>query len=342
MKKFELNRILRKTINESLESKAEEVMEKLYGKQSKLDKNRNGRLDAEDFKILRNKKREMDEETEVCEQCGVGEMREGECTECGAMNETIYEIEVDEEEVCEQCGETDEEIFEIAMEDINESVRFTEEQLITLIEEVVNKEKDNIKRGKSPAGLAQYERVHKTNGKEEGEYMESFMKKFKDYLKDGSKGEFDTNPKKFPKGNGQLEKMATKKYTMSDDGKEFLDDYMRPGMENLVPDEIEYDEKWVGDNIKGSSRTGNNPKWANAEETELGEKLNKKLKDQKYRKAKTAAYRKAKQPVTDGTGENAGHGVNIKLENVNDKKTKILNEEFERMKNLISYSRKTQ
>jgi hypothetical protein len=63
------------------------------------------------------------------------------------------------------------------------------------------------------------------------------------------------------------------------------------------------------------------------------------MKDQKYRKAKLAAYRKSKQPVTDGTGENSGNGVNIKLES---KETKKLNEEFDRMKGLISYDRKTQ
>ena len=164
----------------------------------------------------------------------------------------------------------------------------------------------------------------------------------KDYLKDGSKGSYEENPKHFPKGNGQLEKMNTNKYTMSDDGKDFLDDYMRPGMENLVPDEIEYNVDWTSDNIKGSSRTGNNPKWANAEETELGEKLVKKMKDKKYHNAKMAAYRKSKQPVTDGTGENSGSGVNIKLESSEKRKENVLYEEFSKMKNLISYDRKTQ
>jgi hypothetical protein len=57
---------------------------------------------------------------------------------------------------------------------------------------------------------------------------------------------------------------------MSDDGKEFLDDFMRPGMENLDYDEIHPNEDWMEGNIEGSSKTGNNPKWANAEETELG------------------------------------------------------------------------
>jgi hypothetical protein len=125
-------------------------------------------------------------------------------------------------------------------------------------------------------------------------------------------------------------------------GKEFLDDYMSPGLEDFVPEEIEYDQNWVSDNIKGSSRTGNNPKWANAEETDLGEKLVKKQKAKKFHKAKETAYRKSKQPVTDGTGENSGSGVNIKLESVDNKKTEKLNEEFNRMKSLIGYNQKTQ
>jgi hypothetical protein len=113
-------------------------------------------------------------------------------------------------------------------------------------------------------------------------------------------------------------------------------------MEDLVPEEIEYDEDWVEDNIKGSSRTANNPEWANAEETELGEKLVKKLKAKKFHKAKELAYRKSKQPVTDGTGENSGSGVNLKLESLDEKEKTKLNEEFERMKGLIGYDRKTQ
>jgi hypothetical protein len=38
--------------------------EKLYGKQSKLDKNHNGKLDSQDFKILRGQDHDMDEDIE--------------------------------------------------------------------------------------------------------------------------------------------------------------------------------------------------------------------------------------------------------------------------------------
>ena len=56
---------------------------------------------------------------------------------------------------------------------------------------------------------------------------------------------------------------------------EFIKDYMSPGMENLDYDEVHPNEDWVTDNIEGSSRTGNNPKWANAVETPVNKNRNK-------------------------------------------------------------------
>lgn len=285
--------------------KSGEVMEKLYGNQSRIDKNKNGKIDSQDFKMLR-KRRETKEGGDV-----FGD-KKSKVTE-----NVLYKLEY-----------------------INESAVFTEDEIVDIIEGII-KEEDNIKKGKSPAGYSAYEKSHKGSGKEEDDYMKDLSKKMKDYLKDGSKGKFEMNPKIFPKSNGQLEKMEKKAYEISKDGEDFLNDYMRPGMENLDYDEVQPNEDWMKDNIEGSSRTGNNPEWANAEETKLGEKIVKKQKDKKFHKAKEMAYRKAKQPVTDGTGENSGTGVNIKLESV-DKKAVKLNEEFDRMKNLMGYKQKTQ
>ena len=221
-----------------------------------------------------------------------------------------------------------------------ETVTVTETELISMIESLVNE--DLTVKGNKPKGLSEYERAHKGSEKENKEYFKSLKKKMDDYLKDGSKGDYEENPKHFPKGNGQLEKMKTKKYTMSDDGKEFLDDFMRPGMENLDYDEIHPNEDWMEKNIEGSEMTGNSSKYANAEETELGKRINKKRKENKFAKAKKMAYNKSAQPViSDKTGEDSGNGLNIKLESEN-KKTKMLNEEFNKIKNLMTYSRKTQ
>jgi hypothetical protein len=357
-----------------------EVMEKLHGNQKRLDKKPPfGKLTADDFKALRGEKNETIYEIEfnegdVCE-CGSKEYYEGECVECGKMKDEILEFGTGQADFTAGMDEEVEEgnkftgmlkktkkgdDFEMngkkykdtsnleetlyRMNDGENSALFTEGEIIDIIENIVNeqKNKDNIKKGTQHKGFATYEKAHKGSGKENKEYLDSVAKKLTDYLKDGSNGKYKTDPDFFPKGNGELKKMETKKYTMSDDGDEFLNDFMRPGMENLDYDEIHPDEDWMKDNIEGSSRTGNNPKWANAEETELGEKLNKKRKANKYAQAKRQAYRKSKQPVTDGTGENSGNGVNIKLESMGEKEKTQLNEEFDRIKSLMGYNDKTQ
>ena len=275
-----------------------EVMEKLYGKQSRIDKNKNGKIDSQDFKMMR-KRRETKESDDINEN-------------------VLYKLEY-----------------------INESAVFTEDEIIDIIEGII-KEENTIKKGKSPAGYSAYEKSHKGSGKEEDDYMKDLAKKMKDYLKDGSKGKYEMNPKIFPKGNGQLEKMEKKAYEINKDGEDFISDYMSPGMENLDYDEMHPDEDWMKDNIEGSSRTGNNPEWANAEQTELGEKINKKRKENKFAKNRRKAYNKAPQPVVSDNNEGSGKGIHINVESVNDKQTQKLTEEFTRMKQLMGYEDNTQ
>jgi len=289
------------------------ISESLKGNQKKIDKNKNNKIDSEDFAILRRGKKSETKESSKPDFLDLDKD--------GDKKEPMKKASKDKK------GK-------------KETVTVTESELIELIESMVSEELTVA--GNKPKGLSEYEKAHKGSEKENKEYFKSLKKKMYDYLKDGSKGDYEENPKHFPKGNGQLEKMKAKKYTMSDDGKEFLDDYMRPGMENLDYDEIHPNEDWMEGNIEGSSKTGNNPKWANAEETELGEKINKKRKENKFAKAKRQAYNKSAQPViSDKTGEDDGKGLDIKLESQN-KKTKVLNEEFEKIKNLMKYDRKTQ
>lgn len=317
-----INRLANKILSETIEERAHEVMEKL--------------------KTL--------EEKKICE-CG-GEMQEGECMECGYMEESDMEEGNAFGDAVRNAKDEDKKHFRFKGKKypVKESyiltidgkeLELTEEKLVDIIEDIVLLEEKKLK-GQKPKGYTEYEKVVKKSKKENDDYIKSVVKKMKDYLKDGSKGDFEMEPKKFPKGNGELAKMKTKKYTMSDAGNEFLDDFMHPGMEDLVPDEIQYDDNWVDDLIKGSSRTGNNPDWANAEETDLGEKIKKKRKAGKYNKAKMTAYRKAKQPFTDGTGENSGKGINIKLESTDTKKQQRINEEFDRIGELMNYTKRTQ
>ena len=346
----------------------EELDERLYGNQRRIDKNKNGRIDREDFKMLRSRsemredtKEKTKKETEEkrrkkdnpfktnpdikehpkanSEETKKREKQEKGTEEKRRKKDNPFKTDPDIKERTKAKTKVKESVF-YKLEYINESALFTEEEIIDIIEAIIVEE-DNIKKGKSPAGYAAYEKSHKGSGKEGDDYIKELSKKMIDYMEDGSKGKYEMNPKHFPKGNGELAKMQKKAYEVSEDGEEFLNNYMRPGMENLDYDEMHPNEDWMKDNIEGSSRTGNG-KWANSEETDLGEKISKKQKAKKFHKAKEIAYRKSKQPVTDGTGENSGSGVNIKLESVNEKQTQKLNEEFDRMKGLIGYNRKTQ
>jgi hypothetical protein len=53
---------------ETYEEKKKEVGEELKGGQKKLDKNHNGKIDGQDFKILKGQKKEV-KEGEMCEKC---------------------------------------------------------------------------------------------------------------------------------------------------------------------------------------------------------------------------------------------------------------------------------
>ena len=163
----------------------------------------------------------------------------------------------------------------------------------------------------------------------------------KEYLKNQSKGSYEANPKHFPKGNGELGEMSKKAYKASNAVEEYVENFTAAALENLDYDDIKPNEKWVEDNVVGSSKTGNNPEWANAVETDVNEKRNKIRKDNLLAKMKKKAYNKAPQPVNDEAGENTDKTSKImmKLESVEDKK--VINE-IEKMKDLIGYKKKTQ
>ena len=390
------------------------INEALKGRQGRLDKNKNNKIDTEDFKMLRNNSKTVEDIKKVNKISTRHGMEEQETEEgntfTGALSKARKTGEKDFEvngkkfetkegketfiqKVSEKMdkkgtegsfkrycgGEVTKSCIEKALESgspslvkkanfaknikgyegakhkkrIKESYRLTETEMVSMIEKIVLEqkskevkdpaEKNNIKGfGGSPRGLEVYKKAHKSSGKENDDNIKDVTKKMKDYLKDGSKGDYDMNPKIFPKGNGELEKMKKTAYEVSKDGDEFIDDYLRPGMQTLDYDEIHPNEDWMNDNIEGSSRTGNNSEWANTGESEINTKLNKTRKKGAYTKAKRAAYNKAPQPViSDKPGQESGKGLHIKTEST-DKKQKQISEEFDRMKSLIGYNQKTQ
>jgi hypothetical protein len=367
--------------------------ESLKGRQRRLDKNKNNKIDAEDFKMLRQgKKSETDEGNAFSGALAQARKKgEKEFTVDGKKYETKEGKEKFIQKATEKMekkgtegsfkrycgGEVTKSCIEKALNSgspslvkkanfaknikgyegakhkkkIKESYRLTESELVSMIEKIVleqkvkdTDEKTNIKgTGGSPRGLEVYKKAHKGSGKENDDYIKDVTKKMKDYLKDGSKGDYDMNPKIFPKGNGELEKMSKKAYIPSGAVEEYTDNLTAAGQENLVYDEIHPNEDWVTDNIEGSSRTGNNPEWANTGESNVNKKRNEIRKKNLLGQIKQKAYNKAPQPiVTDKAGEDESNKLMSKLESIPDKKQKQINEEFDRMKSLIGYNQKTQ
>ena len=226
---------------------------------------------------------------------------------------------------------------------VKESYLFKESEMIDLIERIVKEEK-KYSSGKEPKGYSEYNRSHRQSKKVNDEYVEEVMEKMKKYLKNGSKGKFSFEPKVFPAGNGELAEMEKMAYIPSDAVGEYIENFTAAALENIDYDTFEPKKEWVDDNIVGSSKTGNNPKWANAVETPTNKKR-KEIKDKNLlRKLQLKAYNKSPQPVYKETTGNSREGesnIMRALESTNKTKNNI-KEEFYKMKNLISYNKKTQ
>jgi hypothetical protein len=250
---------------------------------------------------------------------------------------------------------------------VKESILYTESDLVDLIERLVKEEKSKFTM-KEPKGYREYERAHRADKKENDDYLKSVAKKMTDYLKgssdDGSKYEMKET-KKFPTENGGLKKGIRKKYTPSDAVDEYIDAFSYPGQTNLRFDEVKPNKKNIEKYLKGHSTTGNaqvdedGNALGNVVPSEVGEKFYKNFEDNLYGQEQAdASYKRQSQPV-DVAGDDTEEGslkskrgkkskktadsVLDKLdESVNDKKTQMLNEEFEKIQKLMNYSKRTQ
>jgi hypothetical protein len=171
----------------------------------------------------------------------------------------------------------------------------------------------------------------------------------KDYMKDGSKESFTMEPKHFPMGNGEIEEMDKMAYVPSDSVAEYVENFTAAALENIEYDEFAPNKEWVEDNVLGSSRTGNNPKWANAVETPTNKRRNEIREKNLLGQIKKKAYNKSPQPIVkDRPGSDDASDLLNKVESGekrskrSSKKSKKINEDLERIGNLISYGRKTQ
>jgi hypothetical protein len=212
---------------------------------------------------------------------------------------------------------------------------FTENEMVDMIEKII-KENTKYEKGKVSTSNVLKSSLNRS-GKEENDYIKSVTKKMKEYLKDGSKGDYEMNPKHFPKGNGELEEMEKMAFSLTDDNEDF--NYEIAGLNIPVPDAIEFNDERMNKYYEGSSETGNAP-GGNALESDANSRFNKMRKKQTLDKLKKQSYNKAPQPVfNEKSGQEKGEGIKIKLESTEDKK--VLSE-ISKMKNLIGYNQKTQ
>jgi hypothetical protein len=273
-------------------------------------------------------KKQMDDggelEEDVCEECG--DMSEDEVEEGNEFSGELARARKDGKKTFTVDGKT---------YPVKESkVYFTESEIIDIIENIVKEEK---KKGKAPSAQNILKSTLGQSKKENEENIKKVAKKMKEYLKDGSKGKYDPNPKYFPKGNGEIEKMEKMAFSLTDENEDF--NYEIAGLNIPVPDAIEFNDERMDKYYEGSSETGNAP-GGNAIESEANSRFNKMRKKQTLHKLKQQSYNKSPQPVfNEKSGQEKGKGINIKLESTEDKK---VISEMEKIKNLIGYNRKTQ
>jgi hypothetical protein len=333
------------------ELEEDELDEKLYGKQHKIDRNKNNRIDAGDFKMLR---KQQDEEEQLYEVEFEKEIEEGETEEGNAFTGALANAKKKGDDEFEVDGK---------QYNVKESILFTENDLIDLIEKIVKEEKSNIKVSE-PKGYAEYEKAHKADKKENDAYLKSVAKKMTDYLKNSSDNFSKYEMKetqKFPTENGGM-KAKRKKYTPSEAVDEYIEAFSYPGQTNLVYDEIKPNDKNIEGQLKGSSKNGNaqvdkdGKALGNVVPSEVGERFYKNFKDNLYgQEQMSASYKRQPQPV-DQAGEETERGslkskkgkktsqsVLNKLEESTEKVVdKKLNEEYNRIQQLMGYNRKTQ
>jgi hypothetical protein len=369
--KINIDKIVSKILNEEIENKVRqiyenlgegewteiEVGEELHGNQKKIDvAPPKGKITAADFKKLRDKK-----ETKEGDDVDESETEEG-----NEFTGALANAREEGEDTFEVDGKT----YDVKGSK-KSSLKLTEDELIDLIEQIVMEqsvkdidEKANISK-KSPEGLKKTEKVLGLNKKENDDYAKEVIKKMKDYMKDMFSGEksYDENPDDFPQSNYDMEKEHNeKKYHPSDAVDEYIEAFAYPGMTNLVYDEIKPDDEMISNQLKGSSKNGNAVTDGDGEalgnvskrSEKVGARFKKNFDDNLYgAEQMNVSYKRQSQPV-DIAGDKRQSGglkkssstkaqkIMNQLESKEEKKSKIISEEMEKMKNLIGYNRKTQ
>ena len=377
-----VSKILNEEIDSKFEEKfnnKSENFEELIGNQSKIDvADPKGKITAADFKKLRNSKynkKEVDEYSDYEDDFDEEEFNfdyEDEDNEY----EGEYENNDSEWDELDLDDETDWTQLKRRQSTGNDNIlSLGENELIDMIEKIVLEQKvkdraetSNIAK-KEAEGLKKTNKVLELDKKENDDYAKEVVIKMKDYMKDmfmGGKG-YDENPDDFPQSNYDIEKdhNEMKKYNPSDAVDEYIEAFSYPGMTNLVYDEIKPDDEMISNQIKGNSKNGNAVTSKDGKalgnvskrSEKTGDRFKKNFDENLYgAEQMNVSYNRQSQPVDiAGSKTQKGSLKSIKsnstdkaekilnqLESSEIKTTKIINEDLQKMKDLISYNRKTQ
>jgi hypothetical protein len=377
-----IENLVSNVLKETIENKADQILEsakdmteKLHGGQKKLDVAvPKGKLTKADFDKLRDKKETKEEsygDTEMDSVKAYGNFDTVK-PKVGKVKNVGYDYE---KKVAKEFNEADETVegneFSAALAKAREEgkdsfevdgktypvkeskknvLTLTEDEIIELIEKIVMEQSIIPLTNKS---LKQSKTTNDDN-------VKAVTKKMKEYLKDGSKAPYEADPKIFPKGNGELAKMAKKAYVPSEAVEEYEDAFSYPGQTNLRFDEIAPNDEVIQKYLEGDSSTGNSQEYANAVPSNTGKKFMKNYKENLYGAEQAdASYKRQPQPVdlagddtSDGklaskrggkkTSAQKAQDILTKLESVDEKKSSLIKEDMEKMRKLLNYKQKTQ
>ena len=376
-----VSKILNEEIDSKFEEKfnnKSENFEELIGNQSKIDvADPKGKITAADFKKLRNSKynkKEVDEYSDYEDDFDEEEFNSDYEDEDNEY-EGEYENNDSEWDELDLDDETDWTQLKRRQSTGNDNIlSLGENELIDMIEKIVLEQKvkdraetSNIAK-KEAEGLKKTNKVLELDKKENDNYAKEVVIKMKDYMKDmfmGGKG-YDENPDDFPQSNYDIEKdhNEMKKYNPSDAVDEYIEAFSYPGMTNLVYN-IKPDDEMISNQIKGNSKNGNAVTSKDGKalgnvskrSEKTGDRFKKNFDENLYgAEQMNVSYKRQSQPVdVAGSKTQKGSLKGIKsnstdkaekilnqLESSEIKTTKIINEDLQKMKDLISYNRKTQ
>lgn len=342
------------------------LSEKLTGKQHKIDANKNNKIDAEDFKMLKSKKKEVNENVDQSMVDEIGQsatdMMMNVSNPCGEYNDEfqfadsmikeaidmyLSNMEIEDVDVenslfdlvkdqygdeimgyyVQNCDENEDNGEEV--DELYESKKKTlrlNETQLIGLIEKIVKKTKTIK--ESVPGLEVTKKAQSGSKKENDTHMKDVEKKLKDY----STFDGNDNPE-FPKQVGKGEKMTVKN---TDEQNDDLETNGNLGMLDLTYDyePSEQFKKRLKMALEGDPKMGNSQEAANVIKTETGEKISK------IAEKKKKAREKEKQ-ISWGHSWQSPEKVVVVKESKTESK-QILEEEIKRMKNIAGYDKKTQ